>query len=161
MACRDFMTNFAEGDAPMAANDNDPDFKIQNPETRVDGVQAEELILSMAEDENCERNPEYERTTSPYSADLHQERFERVKHAKASAAFSDRLPNENTMLHRIHVKQVREKLGRDADVLDIAVSPTGTFRKIGEFLGYSGKYAERKGKAAVIEAAKKFEKLAA
>jgi hypothetical protein len=158
---RDFMTTFTEEDAPMAANDNDPEFKIKNAETRIDGLSAEELILSMAEDENCERDPDFERTTKSYSKHLHEERFERVKYAKASPAFSDRLPTEDAMLHRIHVKQVREKLGRDAEILDIAASPNGTFREVGELLGFTGKYAERKGKAAVIEAAKNFEKLVA
>lgn len=145
----------------MAANDNDPNYKIQNAETRVDGVDAMELIRSMAEDEHCARYPDYERTTTPYSKHLHEERFERVKYAKSSPAFSDRLPTEDAMLHSIHVRQIREKLGRDADILDIAVSPTGTLREVGELLGFTGKYAERKGKAAVIEAAKNFEKLVA
>lgn len=158
---RDYMVNFTDGETPMAANDNDPAFRVQNPETRIDGVQAEELILAMAEDDHMEVNPDYERTTRAYSTELHHERFERVKTAKASPAFSDRLPTEDAMLHSIYVQQVRRKLGRDADILDIAVSPTGTFREIGELLGFTGKYAERKGKAAVIDAANNFMKLTA
>lgn len=145
----------------MAANDNDPDFNISNAETRVDSVDAMELIRSMAEDEHCERYPDYKRTTKPYNPSLHEERFERVKYAKATAANDNRLPGDDVMLHSIYVQQVRRKLGRDADILDIAVSPTGTFREIGELLGFTGKYAERKGKAAVIEAARNFEKLVA
>lgn len=157
------MVNYTEGDAPMAANDNDPEFKIQNPETRIDAVDAMEMVRSMAEDENCERNPAYERTTRSYSAELHEERFERVKYAKASAAFDDRLPTEDAMLHRIHVRQVREKLGRDAEVLDMAVSPRSTLRDVGRFVGATGSSdtLERAGKRAVKEAAKNFEKLAA
>jgi hypothetical protein len=157
---RDFMTNYNLEDVPMAANDNDPNFKIENPETRIDGVNAEELILSMAEDENCERNPDYVRSTQSYSAGLHEERFERVKTSMHSTQIDESLPTEEAMLHRIHVKQVREKLGRDADILDMAVGPY-TLRQIGEHLGYSGKYAERKGKAAVKEAANNFMKLVA
>lgn len=155
------MVNFNDGDAPMAANDNDPAFRVQNPETRIDGVQAEELILSIAEDDHMKVNPDYKRTTRAYSAELHHERFERVKTAKASPAFSDRLPTEDAMLHRIHVKQVRERLGRDADILDIGVSPTGTFREIGELCGFTGKYAERAGKKALKQAAENFMKLVA
>lgn len=154
------MLEFNEGDAPMAANDNDPAVKVENPETRIDGISAEELILSMAEDENCQRNPDYVRSTTSYSTALHEERFERVKRGAKSALVDEGLPTEDAMLHRIHVKQVREKLGRDADILDMAVGPY-TFRDIGEFLGCAGKYAERRGKAAVKEAAKNFEKLVA
>lgn len=154
------MIEFTDGDAAMAANDNDPNFKIENPETRIDGVSAEELILSMAEDENCERNPDYIRSTDSYSTDSHTERFERVKRGEKTALVDEGLPTEDAVLHRIHVRQIREKLGRDAEILDMAVGPY-TLRHIGEFVGYSGKYAERKGKAAVKQAADNFLKLTA
>lgn len=157
---RDWMIEYNEEDVPMAANDNDPAVKIENPETRIDAVDAMELIRSMAEDEHCQMYPDYERTTEPYSTSLHQERFERVKRGEKTALVDEGLPTEDAMLHRIHVKQVRAKLGRDAEILDMAVGPY-TFRDIGEFVGYTGKYAERKGKEAVKQAANNFMKLVA
>jgi hypothetical protein len=155
---RDWMIEYNEEDVQMVANDNDPTVKIENPETRIDAVDAMELIRSMAEDEHCAMYPDYERTTESYSADSHGERFERVKRGEKTALVDEGLPTEDAMLHRIHVRQVRQKLGRDAEILDMAVGPY-TFRQIGEFAGYAGKYAERKGKEAVKQAAKNFEKL--
>lgn len=146
-----------------AVNDNDP--KATRPtewEARVDAVDAMELIRSMAEDENCERNPNFKRSTPSYSTDLHNERFERVKHASKSAPpLPEYVDAENETNRYIDAKKMREWLGCDADVLDMAVEPHVTFYDIGSHIGADADNAAEEGKREVREVAATFYERAA
>lgn len=136
----------------VAANDNNPDTKPLEWEARIDAVKAEDMILSMAEDENCVRNPDYKRTTRPYSAALHEERFERVKHTGKEHMPAEDINAEDEVIRYVDAVKMRDWLGSDADVLDMAVEPQTTFADIGQHICAD----EMEAKQEVVEVASTF-----
>lgn len=145
-----------------AANDNDPNVGAYEWETHIDAEPAENLIRAMAEDENCERNPDFERSTPAYSADLHEERFERVKNAKKSAPpLLDYVDAEAETNRYIDAAKMRDWLGCDAEVMDMAVEPRVTFADVAEHLGLGGDDAAGEAKEEIRQVAATFYERAA
>ncbi len=137
-----WMTDYHDGEPQMAVNDNNPNVNPMQIETRIDAVSAEKLILSMEEDEKVKLDPTFKRTTPPYSESLHAERFERVKHAKKSAPpLPEYVDAEAEMARYLDAKRMREWLGADADVLDMAVETHTTLHDIGLHIGAEGDHA--------------------
>jgi len=154
-----WITDYHEGEPKMAVNDNNPSVNPMQIETRIDAMSAEKLILSLEEDEKVKADPAFERTTQPYSANLHNERFERVKHAKKSAPpLPEFVDAEAEMVRYLDAKRMREWLGSDADVLDMAVEPNTTLHDIGRHIGAEGDHdaVSSAGEKEVREVAKVF-----
>lgn len=131
-----------------AVNDNDPTATRPTEwEARIDAVDAFELIRSMAEDENCERNPDFKRSTPSYNTNLHEERFDRVKHAKKSAPpLAEYIDAEAETNRYIDARKMRDWLGSDAEVLDMAVEPRVTFEDVGNHIGVDAAEAKQEVK---------------
>lgn len=140
-----------------AVNDNSPDARPIEWETHIDAERAENLIRAMAEDENCERNPDFKRSTTPYSATLHDERFERIKHTGKEHPPAEEIDAEGETIRYIDAVRMRTWLGSDADVLDMAVDAHSTFDDIGQHIGTSAAEAKQE----VIDVASVFYKRAA
>lgn len=154
-----WMSDYHEREPQVAVNDNDPSVNPRQIETRVDAVGAMELIRSMADDENCERNPDYKRSTKPYSARLHDERFERVKHASKSAPpIAECIDAEAELARYIDAKSMRAWLGSDAETLDMAVEPNTTLHDVGKHIGAEGEddAIAAAGKQEIVDVAKIF-----
>lgn len=118
-----------------AVNDNNPDVTPSIVETRIDAVRAERLIESLEEDEICKKDPTYKRTTPPYSAALHEERFERVKRTDKDHPPLDDVDAQAETIRYIDAIKIRDWLGADADVLDMATEPYTTFADIAAHIG--------------------------
>lgn len=142
---------------PLAANDNNPNAMPTIIETRIDAVSAEHLVLSLEEDEKSRLDPAFERTTRPYSLALHEERFERVKSANKSAPPAVEVDAEAEMARYIDAVKMREWLGSDAEILDMAISQH-TYVDVGRHVGVAGsaKTAYRVGRKEVKDVAKAF-----
>lgn len=143
-----------------AVNDNNPDVTPSIVETRIDGLRAERLILSVVEDDFCEIDPEYERTTPTYSADLHEERFERVKRADKEHAPIIEVDAEDETIRFVDAKKMRAWLGSDSDILDMAVEPHTTFEDVGRHIGANDN-AAAEGKQEIKDVAATFYQRAA
>lgn len=130
-----------------AANDNNPLVNPTQVETRVDAISAERLVKAHAKGQ--------------YSADLHQERFERVKHAKKSPPAPAPVDAEAATIRYVDAVKMREWLGADADTLDMAVEPSTTFEDVGRHIGVTGDEAAAVGKQEVKEVAATFYERAA
>ncbi|MGB3042467.1 MAG: hypothetical protein WBB98_04715 [Xanthobacteraceae bacterium] len=129
----------------MAANDNNlPDgYQI---DTHMEAMSAEALIAA------------YHAGT--YHIGMHEERFRRPRGPEVAPPSHEYEDPEDDVIRYIDRDDVRAEIGVNADILDMACDGS-TYREIGEYLGYDGKYAERKGKAAVKRAADLFIKVAA
>lgn len=141
----------------LAANDNNPNAMPTIVETRIDAVSADHLVLSLEEDEKCRLDPTFERTTRPYSLALHEERFERVKSASKSAPPAAEIDAEAEMARYIDAAKMRDWLGADAEILDMAVGQC-TYIDVGRHIGVEGsaKTAYRAGRQEVKDVAKTF-----
>lgn len=145
-----------------AVNDNNPSVEPYEWETRIDAVDAMDLIRSAAEDENCKRNSHFKRTTPSYSTDLHHERFDRVKRASKSAPPPPDYVNAEAETNRyIDAVKMRSWLGCDADVLDLAVEPRVTFDDVAQHIGLQGDTAATEAKKEVKDIAATFYERAA
>lgn len=107
-----------------AVNDNNPDVTPSIVETRIDAVRAEKLIEAY--------------DNGNYSADMHEERFERVKRSDKEHAPIIEVDAEDETIRYIDAKKMRDWLGADSDILDMAVEPHTTFEDVGRLLGVEG-----------------------
>lgn len=154
-ALRLWRTDYHEGPPQVAANDNDPTANPTTIETRIDALSAEALVVIY--DAELNPDPEANEPPIPYSAKLHRERFERVKHAKKSPPPPEDVDAEAEMARFIDAKKMREWLGSDAETLDMAIGPY-TYRDVGRRVGATGSddTLERTGKTEVKDVARLF-----
>jgi hypothetical protein len=145
----------------MSANDNTPSLKPTLVETRIDGQKAERLIAALTEDEKIKEDNSIEKKLPTYSADLHEERFERVKRSDKSAPLDNDIDAEAEMVRHIDALKMRDWLGSDADILDMAVEPNTTFDDVGRHIGASRHNPAAEGKQEIKDIAATFYKRAA
>lgn len=140
---RKWMT--CNGAPVMAANDNSLPEGYQ-VECYMESASAEDLIAA------------YHAGT--YHAGLHEEKFRRPRGPKMPPPEHEYEDAQDEMTEYLDRDELRREMGENAVVLDMACDGS-TYRQIGEYFGHSGKYAERKGYAAVKSAAELFSRMAA
>lgn len=151
-----WISDYHEREPQVAVNDNDPSVNPRQIETRIDAVSSDALVAAFKEDEKHKDDPKYK---PKYSVRLHDERLERVKHAKKSAPpMPECVDAEAEMARYIDAKNMRAWLGADAETLDIAVEPDTTFHDVGKHIGAEGEddAIAAAGKQEVIDVAKIF-----
>lgn len=130
-----------------AVNDNNPDVTPSIVETRIDAVGAERLIDAY--------------NSGKYSTGLHEERFERVKRADKEHAPIVEVDAEAETIRYIDAKKMRDWLGADADVLDMATDPHTTFEEVGRHIGANDNSIAADGKQEIQDVAATFYQRAA
>lgn len=97
-----------------------------------------------------------------YHIGMHEERFRRPRGPETAPPAYEFEDAESDVARYVDREQVRQQLGENANVLDMACDGQ-TYREIGEYLGATGSIdtLERAGKRAVKEAARLFYKIAA
>lgn len=154
-ALRLWWSDYGATPPQVAANDNDPDTKPVEQESYRYELTAEELIAAHDEDQKNKDNPEYQPT---YSAALHGEtRKPQVRRIKKPMPLPPDVDAEDETARHIDAAKMREWLGSDATILDMAVGPN-TYVDVGRHMGALGsaKTAYRAGKQEVREVAKTF-----
>lgn len=125
-----------------AVNDNNPDVTPSIVETRIDAVGAERLIDAY--------------NSGNYSPALHEERFERVKRADKEHSPVVEVDAEAETIRYVDAKKMRDWLGSDSDILDMAVEPNTTFEDVGRHIGANDNTAATEGKIEISEVAATF-----
>lgn len=151
-----WMTDYHEGPPQVAANDNDPSVRPVEWETSRYERDALSMIITMAEDENSERDdPEHKPS---YSAATHREtQTPKIRRTKNPMPPPAEVDAEVEMARHVDAQKIRAWLGADAEVLDMAIGPY-TYREVGRHIGATGSddTLERAGKQEVKGVAKTF-----
>lgn len=141
-----------------AANDNTPAARPVEWETNVYEHSAEELVSALAEDKKRKDDPEYVPT---YSTALHDERHHPHVRRAAKAMPVFEVDAEDEVIRAVDTIRMRNWLGCDAEVLDMAVEPRVTFNDVAGHLGLEGDDAAGEAKEEIREVAATFYKRAA
>lgn len=136
--------DYSDATPQVAANDNDPETKPIEQESYRYELTAEELIAANANGE--------------YNAALHGEtRKPQVRRIKKPMPLPPDVDAEDETARHIDAVKMRNWLGSDADIMDMAIGPH-TYIDVGRYIGSDGsdKAAYRAGRQEVKDVAKTF-----
>jgi hypothetical protein len=152
------ITDFHLNPPQTAANDNTPGATPIEWETNLYEYDGDDLVAALEEDEALAAGLIEEKKLPAYSAAMHEEKHRRYVRRAAKAMPTYTVNAEDEVIRFIDAKRMREWLGADADVLDMATEAGVTYRDIGRHIGTEGsdKTAERAGKQEVKDVAKIF-----
>jgi len=154
-ALRIWMYDYHGGPPQTAANDNAPETRPIERETYRYELSAEELIAAYNEDQKHKSDPGYKPV---YGAALHGEtRKPQVRRIKKPMPLPPDVDAEDEASKHIDVVRMRQLLGADSEILDMAIGPN-TYIDIGRHIGVTGsaKTAYRAGRQEVKDVAKTF-----
>lgn len=147
--------DYSDATPQVAANDNNPETRPVEQESYRYELTAEELIAAYDEDQKHKDDPDYK---PQYSAALHEEtRKPQVRRIKKPMPMPADVDAEDETARHIDAVKMRNWLGSDADILDMAIGPH-TYVDIGRHIGVSGsdKTAYRAGRQEVKDVARTF-----
>lgn len=123
-----------------AANDNDPAARPVEWETNVYERTADELVAAYRKDEKHKEDLNYE---PQYSAAMHEESHHPAVRRAAKAMPIYEVDAEDEVIRAVDAAKMRDWLGSDAIVMDMAVEPRVTFGDVGNHIGVDADEAKR------------------
>lgn len=141
-----------------AANDNDPAAKPVEWETNTYEFSSGELVAAYRKDEKHKGDPDYEPT---YSAAMHGESHHPAVRRAAKAMPIYEVDAEAETIRYVDAVKMRDWLGCDAEVLDMAVEPRVTLENVARHIGLTGDEAVGEAKQEVKDIAATFYERAA